>query len=123
MTVLLRVFVGLFSIAALIAIGGGFVFLVIMARGFGHHASDVVGAAGMLLAIGYFVAALVTCFPQFPAIALGRLGAVLHFVVMPLAVLLISIPLGSQGAVYLLPGVVFATVWFIMARTVSRSIP
>ena len=42
---------------------------------------------GMLLAIAYFASALVTCFPQFPAVALSRFGAVLHLLVMPVAVM------------------------------------
>jgi hypothetical protein len=117
-TSILRVFVGLLSAAALVPIVIGFVFLARMAHAFGYHRTDGPLFAGMLLAIAYFAAALVTCFPQFPASALGRFGAVLHFLIMPGAVALVCIALGVKGALYLLPGAVFAAIWFCMARSI-----
>lgn len=115
--------VGLVCIAAIVPIVGGGLFLAAMGRGFGYHGSDVAHLGGMFLAVVYFAAAFVTCLPQFPVVALQRWGTVLHFVIMPGSVVLICCSLGSSMAVYLVPGAVFAALWFVMARSVVRSAP
>ena len=98
-------------------------FLLVMAHGFGYHSSDVAGLVSMLLAVAYFAAALATCFPQFPVVLLGRFGAILHLFVMPIVVVSICGALGSGGTVYLLSGLAFAALWFVMARSITHSVP
>ena len=122
MAAFLRILTALVGVAALVPIVGGFLFLVGMARGFGAHGSDMLLFSGMLLAIGYFLAAIATCAPRFPVSALERFGLFLHLIVMPAAVLLVCGGVGSRAAVYFFPGVLFALLWFAMARSVTRNI-
>ena len=125
MATLLRVLIALISVAALIPLIGGMVFLCGMGQAFGprFNAPDYLVLSGMLLSFFYFLVAFVTCLPRFPFIRLQQFGMLLHFVVMPTSILLVCLGVGSHAAIYLVPGIAFAMLWFVMARTVIHSVP
>lgn len=122
MSIFLRILVGFISIASVIPILFGMLFLGGMGSSFGtgFHTSDYLLFSGMTLSIFYFLASFVTCIRKFSHVAIARIGLLLHFIVMPLSVLLIYLVIGFNAAVYLILGIAFSGLWFVMVKTVSR---
>jgi hypothetical protein len=119
----MRAVVALLGLAALLAVGCALMFVARMTYGFGiADSQDAALLVGMFLATLYFGFSVATTSPRFPVTALFSAGVVLHLVLMPLSILLVCFALGAKQAFYLAPCVIFALLWFFMARLIVEDL-